>query len=109
MDSVINAVVATLQEDNITISNINDKFGIINTGVQKVPASTVARWRGHSDFGLGTAIWEVDITFNVTKAGDVSMKYCQHIKDPWSGVDSCNPYNADVVAKYFESKILSKL
>lgn len=109
MDSIVGAIVATLQEENISITTINEKFGIINTGIQNVPGSAVVKWRGDPDLGLGTAIWTVEITFNVTKTGDVTMKYCQHIKDPWSGVDSCNPNKADVVTNYFERKIKSKL
>lgn len=108
-ESVVGAIVATLQEENITITTINEKFGIVNTGLQNVPAVTVQKWRGQPTFGLGGATWPVEISFGVSKTGDVTMKYCMHGTDPLRGHDPCMPYGADIATKYFEDKILSKL
>lgn len=108
-EQVVSAIVATMQEENLSISTLNEKFGIIATGLKEVPAATIAKWRGDSTFGLGSALWKVDIGFTVNAAGDVLIKYCVQGPDRWSGTLSCEPYKADVAAKFLGDRVLSKL
>lgn len=107
-ENAVLAVVTALQSENLTITTINEKFGIVTAEKQSVPAAQVAKWRGDSAFGLGTTTWTIDFAYTI-KESEISLKYCHHGEDFWTGNESCAPYKADVAAKYFESKILSEL
>jgi len=106
-EQALEAIVNTLQDENLNVTTINEKFGIVSTGVQKVPAAQVLKWRGDPIFGVGETTWNVEINFNVKKDGTTRVKYCVYGPDAVSGAMSCIPYKIEESIFYFRDKIAS--
>lgn len=102
-EAVVEAIVATLSEDNVSVNVLNEKYGLVNTGTIPVAATTVVKWRGDPTFGLGTVTWHVDLNFTVSPEGVVKLRYCQR------NGNVCNGYKAEAVARYLETAIKAKL
>ena len=79
-EQVMDAIVATMVEENLTATNINESFGIISTGKAQISSQQIEKW---TDVNYGVYIAETELTFNVTKDGVVTIKYCE--KTPYSG------------------------
>lgn len=108
-EDIIGAIVATLNEDSVAVTNINEKYGIVSTGEQEVSSEIVdSKWFGQPNFGFN-ASRKVDLGFTVSEDGKVKMKICYKIKSPWTGAPQCSPYGLDNANAYFERSIKEKL
>lgn len=108
VESVVKAIVMTLSEENVTPTNVNEKYGLVSTGEQQIPGKNVDKWIDVPSLRMG-ASQKIDIGFTVAQDGKVRIKFCFKSKSAWSGADVCNDYKLDVAGKYFETKIREKL